>query len=924
MHRNHPQKLRANRKKRAYNNVFSIVFCGFCCASFPAWLGAQPIEGLVLDPQGSPLPYASVVASGCPDNTVLAYGLSTETGAYALDIKPHRCDSIVLTARALGFKTAVFAWPAAAVPARQDFVLERTVLQEVLIKGKVPPVLLRNDTTEFHVAAFSDSTEFSVEDLLKKLPGIRVSEQGRVTLNGKEVERVLVEGDDLFSQNYHIATRNIRANMVAKVQAIEGYQDNPLMKGIQNSERLVLNLKIKAEKKRANSGSITPGLGHGGAAKGFCHANFFSLTRRDKTIVIGNANNTGYNALGQVQALARGDIFDRNRQNLQGSPLRASALVQGPALQTLGLPSEFGQTNRSGLLSTAYILPLGTRTKIRSSAWVGIESLEQQLGQRTRYLLEVGGFDLLEDHKTLIKSNLRNAQLEFEHLGKTLRQSLRGFVQLSGGPERSDLALQRSTTATGSDRIQQTLNSDLLQSLASIEYTFKPKPHLALQGLAKQAFFRADQTLQANYRFYPAFFGLQDSSLEQLRQQMRQSQALGMVAARVLGKSRALNWETEAGIQWETGALASGMTLRNASGQAQQSSEGFRNDFRMAAPAVYSRSAAQRTWGAWSAHAGLSLTVAPIRLVDKNSERARATFVNVEPRLRLGHQFDEKHHCTVGYGFTRQTPHFPDYVPAFWFGDYQSIQRGLPQAAVMPGHGGQIGMFYNDRAKQRSWNLTAGIQQRRNALGAQFLIDPFLSVMERYRPINSAMYHLGGNWERYFPGLTSRFALSANLQELRQENRVNSTLPRGLASATMSLQLDYGSAFDGWLNLFLTHFINHSNTRNSQGQFQEKLTALNATTTAQVVVKPSKRFYAKLFFYRVSTRTGASPPNTVYAAKGSCALTLPKWRSQLYLEGTNLLGSRHFQQADADTFVQNTTTLSAVRPFFVFKWDINF
>lgn len=227
---------------------------------------------------------------------------------YKLSIKTD-CDSITLTARSIGYKTVAVTMAAHNLPPTQDFVTEGTVLQEVLIRGKTPPVIARGDTTIYKVASFSDSTEFSVEDLLKKLPGAQVSESGRITLNGKEVERVLLEGDDLFTDNYQMATRNLRANMISKVQAIDKFQENPLMKGVQESERLVLNLQIKEEKKRNLSGSANMGLGHGDETKLFGHLNLFSFTKTDKTYLIGNANNTGYNALGSVQGYTGGNMM---------------------------------------------------------------------------------------------------------------------------------------------------------------------------------------------------------------------------------------------------------------------------------------------------------------------------------------------------------------------------------------------------------------------------------------------------------------------------------------------------------------------------------------------------------------------------------------------------------------------------------------
>ncbi|MDO8365236.1 MAG: carboxypeptidase-like regulatory domain-containing protein, partial [Saprospiraceae bacterium] len=218
----------------------------------------QSIVGLVHDSLNNPISFASVVATSCQDDQVLAFTNTDDQGRFQLTVKTG-CDSITVAARSLGYRTKSYRIAIRDLPAEREFVLASTVLEEVMVHGKTPPVIARNDTTEYNVASFSDSTEVSVEDLLKKLPGVRVAENGLITYNGKTVERVMIDGDDLFSQNYTLATRNIRADLISKVQVIDRFQENPLLKGIQESDRMVMNLKIKPERKRTLSGNAELG-----------------------------------------------------------------------------------------------------------------------------------------------------------------------------------------------------------------------------------------------------------------------------------------------------------------------------------------------------------------------------------------------------------------------------------------------------------------------------------------------------------------------------------------------------------------------------------------------------------------------------------------------------------------------------------------
>jgi Carboxypeptidase regulatory-like domain len=365
---------------------------------FTTLLPAQKISGVVRDSTGVAVSYASVVATSCRDEQVLAYTSSGDLGAFQLSINTD-CDSITLTARCLGYRTAAHKVLVRSLPATLDFALAGTVLQEVIIRGKTPPVIVRKDTTEFNVASFSDSTEFSVEDLLKKLPGVQVNESGQISYNGKTVERVLIEGDDLFSQNYQIATRNVRADMISKVQVIDRYEENPVLSSIRNTDRMVMNLKIKPERKRSLSGSITGGIGYGSDWKAKGHTNLFSLSRKDKAYLIGSCNNTGQSVAASFGGIDNTGFIDADKQSLQANPLRIQALIPAAQMEGLGLPQAYTSNNRSGLLYLGEVIPFTPHFKIKLSVWAGKDRLWQETSNATRILLEPIALDIAEQKR---------------------------------------------------------------------------------------------------------------------------------------------------------------------------------------------------------------------------------------------------------------------------------------------------------------------------------------------------------------------------------------------------------------------------------------------------------------------------------------------------------------------------------------------
>ncbi|MCW5923699.1 MAG: carboxypeptidase regulatory-like domain-containing protein [Saprospiraceae bacterium] len=888
-----------------------------------ASLNGQQISGHVRDSSGVPVAFASVVATSCRDEQILSFASTDDKGFYQLTIATD-CDSVTLTARSLGYRTEAKRLPVKNLSPVQNFTLANAVLQEIVVRGKAPPVVVRSDTTEYNVASFSDSTEFSVEDLLKKLPGAQVSESGQISLNGKLVERVLIEGDDLFNQNYHLATRNIRADMVSKIQAIERYQENPLMKGIQQSDRLVLNLKIKEDKKRSTSGSATLGSGHGDDWKGFAHTNLFSLTRRDKTYLIGNANNTGSDALGDIDYLNQGDIFDQSRQSIQSNPLQVSELIENPPMQSAGLPRAFTQANRTGFLFLGHVMPISPFFKIKMTGWVGHEQLEQTVNQRTRYLLDAASLDLTEARATERRGSVGNFQIEADYFAPDQKQSLRSFVKINGGPQRSQFDILREQPQNPPFVITQDISKNTLNGFVALEYTLKKSPNALFQLVSKNAWRDGTQTLSSDYAYYPFFFGL-DSSFALLQQNARQRQGRSLFLGKYITQNRTSNWNAEAGVDWEWGRLASDVFLENAESTRWTPDSGFQNDYRLRAPEYFARLAFSKNVGALAVRLRLGASWMPLASMDEYLDIEKtASLWKLEPHFHARYELSEKTALVANYDFQQRTPEFTDYLPDFVFTDYQSAQRGLPLPVLMPGHKGGARLVFNDRQKQFSWNVGIGAGHTANQLGAQFQINPYIFLQEKYRPIVLSNYSASGSGSRFFPKLSARLGFGYNLIGLRQQNKINSEMPRDLNSQIHILSVEAGTAFDTWVNVIFSNQITHSIANNTQGQASVSLTGTNWLTSAQVVVKPPGKFDTKFYVYRIANRSNGAQYSIFYTANAVSRLRLPRWRSEARLSVVNLLNSRRFEQVFADAFFQSSTSVKAVTPFFLLSWDYRF
>ncbi len=195
--------------------------------------------------------------------------------------------------------------------------LKEHEIKEVIITRR-NPVKINKDTVEYAAAKFANGTEMSVEDLLKKLPGIKVHGDGKITFGNKEIEVVLVENDDLFERGYQTLTQNMPAGSLDKIQVIKNYSKNQLLKNVQNTESIAINLTIKEDAKGKWFGSTILASTTYETNMYQVKFNLMNFTKRKKVYMLYNQNNLGLNEMKGVQYLMNASS-DKNVENMGGT-----------------------------------------------------------------------------------------------------------------------------------------------------------------------------------------------------------------------------------------------------------------------------------------------------------------------------------------------------------------------------------------------------------------------------------------------------------------------------------------------------------------------------------------------------------------------------------------------------------------------------
>ncbi|MEG1750005.1 MAG: outer membrane beta-barrel protein [Tannerellaceae bacterium] len=164
-------------------------------------------------------------------------------------------------------------------------------LGEAVVIGKAAEVVVRNDTMEYNADSYKVAEGSVLEDLLKKMPGVEIDSEGKVTVNGKEIKKVMIDGKEFFSNDPKVASKNLPAKMIEKVQVLDKKSDMSVMTGFDDGEEeTVINLTVKPGMKQGWFGNAFAGYGSKDRYEANAMVNRF--INNDQVTFMGGLNNT--------------------------------------------------------------------------------------------------------------------------------------------------------------------------------------------------------------------------------------------------------------------------------------------------------------------------------------------------------------------------------------------------------------------------------------------------------------------------------------------------------------------------------------------------------------------------------------------------------------------------------------------------------
>lgn len=360
---------------------------------------------IIEDATKLPLESATIYITAVKDSTIIDYTISDKNGNFSLTTRKN-AQPVFLKISYITFKEHIEKLE--SLTASKDFGViavlpEANDLNEVVVKGQAPPVRIKQDTLEFNASSFKVREDSNVEALLKQLPGVEVSSDGKITVNGKEVNNILVNGKPFFGKDGKVATKNLPSDIIDKVQISDTKTKEEELSGqAASSEEKTINLTIQEDKNKGLFGKFSGGLGTDDRYESSGLINYFK--DEQKFSFLGSSNNI--NSIG----FSMDEIFDSmgGGRNVYSSS-DGSFNIDG---------QQFGGGNgitKSNMIGLNYSDKFGKKIDPSASYFYNSAENENDSRSKVENLLPENKFTTESIGKTRNVNNGHNLNVEFEY-----------------------------------------------------------------------------------------------------------------------------------------------------------------------------------------------------------------------------------------------------------------------------------------------------------------------------------------------------------------------------------------------------------------------------------------------------------------------------------------------------------------------------
>ncbi|MTB50650.1 hypothetical protein [Lewinella sp. W8] len=830
------------------------------------------------DEEGTLLASAQVILK--QGDAIKGYSLADLDGNFSIEVPEEPAESMNIEIRMFGY--ANYTLPLWTPGVSKKIVLKNAAIEieEIVISAEALPLAMKQDTLIYDTDSFTDGTEEKVEDMLKKLPGVEVDEKGQISVQGKSIDRVLIDGEDAFGSNYRLATQNINAGFIDRVDVISNFKEDDLTGDLSNDEELVLNLNLEDSRKKLIFGELT--LIHGTPDVSMNDANLFMLSGKTKSILFAQNNTAGFEPTSGLDLAYQMDgnisAFSGQRTGLLSSP-------RGSRPKSIG-SQEYLQNE---VYATAGSLLFNPSKKVKSRTIFSLDNNLFRLDNLERLNFFNQNFPVTVDNFKLYRESLGSAWIDNESkivLGKKSRLDLDLNAMLS----RSDLSAELSSqTAERVNALGTSLEGTPVALQGDLRYTLRATDLLAFRFILTGNLNTNDQVADYESDRYQSLFpqaalGLRQQAAESTRGIDPHVEVLynykgwflnGTIGHRITGGD--VNTLLTSLAEEPTDALP-----QNA------------NDLHYKFDETYLESTVSRTFGKLETNGGLAISMSNLWYTQGENGGDR-NFRNLLflPYAQAEYEISSRSRISASAELKQELPGVNQLVSVPYLSDYQTLMTGLDTLYLQKTSSFGLRYNYNNTFRQLSYYV--GLQRTRipNGLQRSLSVEPLFTLQQLEAGFPSSSLQLRGGISKYIQLIKGSVEVKFKL--IRFDNQLNLnqelTLNRYQIFAG---DLRYLSTVTDWLKFSVT--LGYRSAENSQiggpelGRNGHYTYTYNSTMTLQLAKQTSLALRASGFIWE---QGGQATDVQLLSFKFRCPISD---RLKLHVDGLNLLNQGEFFQ----------------------------
>lgn len=835
---------------------------------------SQSIYGKISDELGNPVQANVLLLQG---DEIVSFTFSDTDGDYSIEIPSSaKLDTLVLEIKKYGYKN--IHQPITIQQNKKlhfDFILEKPIIELAPIKiiGQQRAIRERKDTVVYNAESFKDGSERKVEDLLKNLPGIEVADSGKIKYKGKEISKLLIEGDDLFDDNYVTGSRNINVDVVDKIEAIDKFSENYLLKGLEDSKKVALNIKLK--KGMADwSGDIN--LGYGIENRFDLGGNLIGIEKKNKNFSTISYNNIGANRspkdyFGNIKSKDESEISEYVFEKL----IPETAFSNGLGRDRTNLNQMFfGNFNHI----YKYSDKLSTRWNINYIQ----DKLSLMEEKNIQYFLPTGNLRV----ENLIQTDKKPRY--YDANGQVIwKVSPHSMLEYNLKWYDESINTDFAINSTQNQNIESDLSSNAYFLLNKLDYTHKLNQNLALSINVNHAQNSSPQQLiiSPSFDFSTGNYLVQQNAIQQNQQRLNVTN----IYANLFGK-RENNEKFGATIHFSDRQMHYNTALKLSD------KINFDNEINWRLNKISANGFYNIKWGEFSINPKVEIAHYYNHIADVDS--AFSVFV-VNPELNLIYQISPQNQIILRSEWNQKPQTENKLYPNLVMTSYRTLNRNKVQWDFKKSFSANLGYFQNDMYNYLKFSVFAGYFRNKNTyLHRNQIHENYVIYDAIMNPKEIDTYSLNVGFEKFFPILSSTIKLNSNYNHSYTYNFINYSALRKNKTQVFGNEFFFKTAFDIPINF--QNVLNHQFIQYQAMGGDLNLKMNSISNELKVYVKPNKLWFSEITIEYQNPEINKKNAYLFIDAAISYKPENKKWLARL--DAKNLLGNQHFSSASVSDY----------------------